>query len=219
MSYIRSPFLVIQDFISPKMCDSVLSQVEIKQPDVDKEDKPIKMERHQDELENILFSRFKEFIPSIEERYNAKYRATEKLVFQYYPENSSKPAEQPGCESSKFIRRKWVKTRDVDLTGILWLKDYNNNVPLDPRTETYGGKLEFPVYNFSLVPQRGTLVLFPAGPHFICAISPILVSPLYQVKFNVCISEKNGGMWFYQPARFLFDEKLGPLYSWFNDYI
>jgi len=219
MSYIRSPFLVIQDFISHKACESILGKIEVRQPDLDKDDRPIKMEHHNDELENGLFSRFKEFVPTIEERYGAKYRATEKLVFQYFPEDSSKPAENPGCESSKFLRRKWVKMKDIDLTGILWLKDYNNNVPLDPRTETYGGKLEFPVYNFSLVPQRGTLVLFPAGPHFIYAISPILVSPLYQVKFNVCVTEPNGGLWFYQPANFLYDERKGPLESWFNEYI
>jgi hypothetical protein len=141
------------------------------------------------------------------------------MVFQYYPENAKKPAETPGCENSEFSRRKWVKTRDVDLTGVLWLKDFNNNVPLDPRTEVYGGKLEFPVYNFSLVPQRGTLVLFPAGPHFISAISPILVSSLYQVKINMCLTAHDGGMWFYQPQQFPYDEGRGALMSWFEEYI
>lgn len=219
MSNIRSPFFVIQDFISPKKCDEILSKLEIRQPDIDKEGFPIKMERHDDELESVLFSRFKEFIPQIEERYDAKYKATEKLLFQYYPENSSKPAENPGCENSKYVRRKWVKVKNVDLTGILWLKDFNSKVPLDVRTEVYGGKLEFPLYNFSLVPQRGSLVLFPAGPHFISAISPVLVSQLYQVKFNVNLIEKDGSMWFYQPASFPFDESKGPLMSWFEEFI
>lgn len=219
MSYIRSPFFVIQDFISSKKCEEIVKEIEVKTPDLDKEDRPIKMERHNDLIEKLLFERFKEFIPEIEERYYAKYRATEKLVFQYFPEDSSKPAENPGCESSKYIRRKWVKVKDIDLTGILWLKDYNNQVPLDPRTEVYGGKLEFPVYNFSLVPQRGTLVLFPAGPHFISAISPVLVSQLYQVKFNVCVTEQDDNMWFYQPEKFGYDERKGPLESWFNEFI
>lgn len=219
MSDIKSPFFVIQDFISSKKCDEILSQIEVKQPDKDKEGFPLKMERHHDEIENVLFARLKEFIPSIEERYNAKYRGTEKLLFQYFPENSNVPAEKPGCENSKFVKRKWVKYKDVDLTGVLWLKDFNNNVPLDPRTEVYGGKLEFPVYNFSLVPQRGSLVIFPASPHFITAISPILVSSLYQIKFNICISETDGGLWFYQPANFPFDEGRGPLMSWFEEFI
>lgn len=219
MAASKSPFFVIQDFISSKKCDEIIKAVEIKQPDFDKEGTPIKMERHHSSIEDILFDRFKEFIPQIEKHYNAKYRATEKLVFQYYPENANKPAEQPGCENSKFGRRKWVKVKDVDLTGFLWLKDFNNNVPLDPRTEVYGGKLEFPVYNFSLVPQRGTLVLFPAGPHFISAISPVLVSQLYQIKFNVCLSAPDDSMWFYQPANFPFDEGRGPLNSWFEQYI
>jgi hypothetical protein len=90
--------------------------------------------------------------------------------------------------------------KDVDLVGFVWLKDYNENVPLDPRHEVFGGKLEFPAFNFSLVPQRGTLVMFPAGPHFITVISPILLSDLYQIKLTVCINQKNGGRWLYQPS-------------------
>ncbi len=219
MSLNKSPFFVLQDFISPKMCDDILSKIEIKQPDIDKEGNPIKMERHHDEIEDLLFSRFRENIKAFEEYYNINYVGTEKLLFQYYPENAKAPAEQPGCENSKFIRRKWVKVKNVDFTGILWLKDFNSQVPLDPRTEVYGGKLEFPIYNFSLVPQRGTLVLFPASPHFISAISPVLVSQLYQVKFNVCVSEKDGSMYFYQPAQFPFDEGKGALMSWFEEYI
>ena len=219
MATIKSPFFVIQDFISAKKCDEILSSIEVRQPDVDKEGYPIKMERHHSDLEDVLFERLKDHVPEIEQRYGAKYRATEKMVFQYYPENAKKPAETPGCENSEFSRRKWVKTRDVDLTGVLWLKDFNNNVPLDPRTEVYGGKLEFPVYNFSLVPQRGTLVLFPAGPHFISAISPILVSSLYQVKINMCLTSHDGGMWFYQPQQFPYDEGRGALMSWFEEYI
>jgi hypothetical protein len=66
----------------------------------------------------------------------------------------------------------------------------------------FGGKIEFPAYNFSLVPQRGTLVLFPAGPHFITVISPILLGDLYQIKLNVCINAQGGGRWFYQPQNF-----------------
>ena len=219
MSEINSPFLVIQDFISTKKCDEILNEILIKQPDVDKEGFPQKMERHHDEIETMLFSRFREFIPDLEKKFDAKYRGTEKLLFQYFPENANAPAENPGCGNSRFVKRKWVKYKDIDLVGVLWLKDYNNEVPLDARTEVYGGKLEFPVFNFSLVPQRGTLVLFPASPHFITAVSPILVSQLYQIKFNVCITDKNDGMWLYQPANYVFDERLGPLQSWFNEFI
>lgn len=195
----KSPFLIQQDFISPLACEKILEDIEITQPDVDQNDKPIKTERHFLQWEQEIIERFRELIPEIESRYNATYRGLEKPLFQYYPENAGIAAESPGCENSEYVRKKWVKVKDVDLVGYVWLKDFNSDVPLDPRFEVMGGKLEFPAYNFSLVPQRGTLVIMPAGPHFITAISPILLGSLYQIKLNISIKTKEGGMWFYQP--------------------
>lgn len=179
-----------------------MSDIEVKQPDVDAEGDPVKSERHNLAWEQDIIERFHEVIPEIETRYDCTYSGLQKPLFQFYPENAKVPAEQPGCENSKYVRKRWVKYKDVDLVGFIWLKDFNNNVPLDPRHEVFGGKLEFPAYNFSLVPQRGSLVLFPAGPHFITVISPVLLGSLYQVKLNVSIKPKDGGMWLYQPANF-----------------
>ena len=188
----RSPFIVVQDFLSPQLCEKIVEDINVKAPDTDKAGNPKKLERHALKWEQDIAERFRDVVPEIEERYDSTYRGLEQPLFQYYPEYAKAPAEQPGCENSKYVRKKWVMYKDVDLVGFVWLKDYNENVPLDPRHEVFGGKLEFPVYNFSLVPQRGTLVLFPAGPHFITVISPILLSDLYQIKLNVCINEKNG---------------------------
>jgi hypothetical protein len=133
-------------------------------------------------------------------------------VFQQYFEDPKNPCEIHGCESAKYMRKKWVKTKDVDLVGYLWLKDYGGGVPLDPRFEVYGGKLEFPAYNFSIVPQRGTLVLFPAGPHFITAVSPVLVGSLEQIKITVKLKNPNGEMFIYQPSNF-----PGTYQEWFSE--
>lgn len=171
-------------------------------PNMDADGNPMKIERTNLEWEQDIVERFQEVKEEIETRYDATYRGLEAPLFQLYPENAKFPAEQPGCENARYLRKRWVKVKDVDLVGFVWLKDFNSNVPLDPRTEVYGGKLEFPAYNFSLVPQRGTLVMFPAGPHFITVISPILYGSLPQIKLTVSIKEKNGGMWFYQPGQF-----------------
>jgi hypothetical protein len=196
----NSPFIIVQDFLSPQTCEQIINDNRVEAPDTDLDGNPKKLERHNLFWDQDLAERFRPLIPDIEERYDCAYRGLEKPLFQYYPENAKVPAEQPGCENSKYIRKKWVMHKDVDLVGFVWLKDYQQNVPLDPRYEVFGGKLEFPAYNFSLMPQRGTLVLFPAGPHFITVISPILLGELYQVKLNVCLTNKAGGRWFYQPA-------------------
>ena len=209
----KSPFIVVQEFLSPLTCEKIVNDIQIHSPDTDANGDTKKLERLCLEWELPIVERFREIIPDIESRYNCEYRGLEKPLFQFYPENAKVPAEGPGCENSKYIRKKWVMHKDVDLVGFIWLKDYNERVPLDIRHEVYGGKLEFPAYNFSLMPQRGTLILFPAGPHFISVISPMLLGDLYQIKLPISIKNKDGSRWFYQPT-----EYPGTWQEWLAEY-
>lgn len=200
----RSPFYIVPEFLSPKQCEEFISTFEVKSPNLNLDGKPTKLERiiPPEKGQAIILQKLREHIPLIEERYYANYRLTEQFKILHYPENDKEAAELPGCESSQYVKRRWIKTKDVDLTGILWLKDYRDEIPLDPRMEVYGGKTEFPAYNFSLVPQRGTLVLFPATPHFITCVSPVLVSDLYQIKVNIALSGENDSTYIYEPTKF-----------------
>jgi len=209
----NSPFLVIQDFLSPLTCEKIIEDVKVESPNLNVAGEPVKLEKHSIKWQQHIAEKFSSLIPTIEEKYDCEYRGLNQPVFQHYPENAKSPAENPGCENSKYIRKKWVMYKDVDLVGFIWLKDYNGSVPLDNSYEVMGGKLEFPAYNFSLVPQRGTLVLFPAGPHFITVISPILVGDLYQVKLNACISTREKNKWFYNPHNF-----PGTWQDWFSEF-
>jgi hypothetical protein len=198
----KSPFLIVHDFLSPMMCEKIINSAQVITPDTDGNGDPVKSERHISAFDTEIAERFRCLIPDIEQRYDCSYKALEKPTLQYFPENPKSPAQGPGCENAKFLRRQWVVHKDVDLVGFVWLKDFNDQVPLDVRHEVYGAKMEFPAFNFSLVPQRGTLVLFPAGPHFITVISHVFLGDMYQLKLNACISEKNNAKWFYQPQNF-----------------
>jgi len=217
---VKSPFFVVQDFLSGKMCEELISQYEVRAPNLDQDGRPTKLEKQltPDKGQAIILEKLRPLIPLIEERYNAEYRGTEPITISHFPENEKLVAQAPGCESAQFVRRKWVKTKDIDLTATVWLKDYQDQVPLDPRFEVYGGKLEFPAYDLSLVPQRGTLVIWPAGPHFITAISPVLVSDSYQLKINIALSAKDGGIWLYDPRQFPCG-KEGFIHSWFKEFL
>ena len=218
---INSPFHIIENFISPSACEKLIEEYALSTPSLDENDKPLKYEKILQDtsiLQTINSGLFQQQA-EIETRYNAKINGIQSMRFMQYFENPEKPCEIHGCENSKYLRKKWVKVKDNDLVGFLWLKDYNNNVPLDPRYEVYGGKLEFPAYDFSLVPQRGTLILFPGGPHFITAISPILIGSLYQVKINICLSPDDGSaMWMYNPKRYPVG-KSGFIDSWFKEHV
>ena len=197
MSDVKSPFMVFQDLISPLVCEQIVNRIHVNEPVIDQNGYPEKMERFHAECEDLIFTKFKPHIPAVEQHFNMKYRGTESLLFQYFPV-SADMAEKHGCANSHFLRKRWVKVKDRDITGILWLKDYNDKTPIDLRTDVYGGKLEFPQYGFSLQPQRGTLVLYPAYPNFITAISQVLVGELYCVRFNISAD----GVWLYQPENF-----------------
>lgn len=213
-SEINSPFLIVEHFISPGACEKLVHDLGISVPSLNAKGDPIKSERILNSAEHVQM--FKSLVQSevdrIESKYDGKVVGMEPPMFQQYFEDAKNPAESHGCENAKYLRKKWVKVKDVDLVGYVWLKDFNGGIPLDPRFEVYGGKLEFPAYDFSLMPQRGTLVLYPAGPHFITAVSPILVGSLEQVKVTVKLKARDGAVFIYQPSNF-----PGTFQEWFSE--
>lgn len=210
----RSPFFVIEDAVSPAKCEMIISQLGLSVPSLGEDGRPLKHERlvKDAELVSYIQDAIQDNIGLMEDRYDAAIKNFETPLFRQYFENPGVPAEGHNCDNSKFIKKKWMKTKDTDLVGYLWLKDYNSGVPLDPRYETYGGKLEFPAYDFSLVPQRGTMVFFPGGPHFITAISPVLVGSLEIIKVSLKLHLEDNSPWLYQPAAY-----PGTYQEWFLD--
>lgn len=209
----HSPFHVVEEFISPATCEKIIKEFSITTPSLDEDGHPLKNERIivEHELVHVLQDSVFEHGAEIQSRYKGLIKTIDSPRFQQYFEDPKRPCELHGCENAKFIRKKWLKTKDVDLVAYVWLKDYGSGIPLDPRFEVYGGKLEFPAYNFSLLPQRGTAVFFPAGPHFITAISPVLVGSLEQIKFSLKMEKGDGDVWLYQPSNF-----PGTYQDWFN---
>jgi hypothetical protein len=206
---IKSPFLVYQGFLSPSEADEIARKARV-EPDVDTEGKPLSMQKHDTTLEIPLFEKFSTLIPELEAHYKGfKYKGTEHLIFQQFPV-SSEMAEKPHCENAVYKRKKWIRVRDRDLTGVLWLKDYRESPPFDINTQVLGGKLEFPVYNFGFQPQKGTLVIYPANERFVCHTTNILVGELQCVRFHVC----GEGLWIYQPADY-----PGDFRTWFAEVV
>lgn len=209
----HSPFHVVENFISPANCERLIAEYGISVPSINEAGQPIKNERllKDQNVLSMIQGAILEQGQAIQDRYNGTIKGMETPHFQQYFENPKAPCEKHGCDNSIYSRKKWVKCKDVDLVGYVWLKDYGSGVPLDPRIEVYGGKLEFPSYNFSLVPQRGTMVMFPGGPHFITAVSPVLVGSLEMVKFSIKLTMDDNGIWLYQPDNF-----PGTYQEWFE---
>jgi len=178
----KSPFLVIEEFISPLRCEDVVDECEFFVPDVDIHGAPVPSHRTCEVAQTILYHRLMATIPTIEQYFGVVYRGLEAMDFEWFPTGST---GKPRCENGSFVNGKWRKVNTRDLTGVLFLSDYQSTIPFEDEFEVYGGKLEFPQHQFSFNPQRGTLVLFPSHPHFINAVPRIFVGEAFQVRIQM----------------------------------
>jgi hypothetical protein len=205
----KSPFLVFQHVVDADLCYKIAADLRV-QPSVDEDGVAQPVARQHKEHETTLFNVIKQYIPQIEKHFGIKYRGTERLVFQQFPVTNGQMAEQPHCENAVYKRKKWIRVNDRDLTGVIWLKDFNDAPPFDLKKHVYGGKLEFPVYNFGFQPQVGTMVVYPACERFISLTTSIQVGELQLVRFHICAD----GLWLYDPKNF-----PGDMRTWFNDVV
>lgn len=210
MTIQKSPFLVFQHLLDSDLCDQIAQAVHVEP--LKNDDQTLQAtERYHIDSETKVFEKFQPLIPMLEEYFQGfKYRGTEHLVFQQFPVSNGNAAEEPHCENAVFKRKRWIKVKDRDLTGILWLKDYHEAPPFDIKTQVLGGKLEFPVYNFGFQAQKGTLVVYPASERFISLTSAILVGELQCVRFHICAE----GIWLYNP-----EDYPGDMRTWFSDIV
>jgi hypothetical protein len=201
----RSPFYIVEEFVSPLLCEQIIDMVNYTIPDKDKEGHYIKTIKTCDAAEEILYDRLRLALPELMAYYRQIYKGTERMHFEWLPEGST---GEFTCENSQFLRGKWLRTKPRDFTGILFLSDFQENVPFEKEYEVYGGKLEFTQHSFGFNPVRGTLVVFPSDPHFINITAPILAGDLYQVRMQLATNQP----YLYNPRDF-----PGNYTTWFKN--
>ena len=107
----KSPFYVIEDFISPLNCEILVDNCNFFVPDKDKDGYNVKTSRTNEESEAIVYERLRnQIIPIIQEYYDCKYKGTESIVFEWYPTGSS---SAPVSGNSTNIKGKWVRNNTI----------------------------------------------------------------------------------------------------------
>lgn len=208
MNSVKSPFLVIQRFISPLTCERIVQSIPRVQEPVITTDEHTKRRVVFNELGmQYLNLPILEVIPQIESYYNVRYKNLEDTFIEWYKPGT---VDKLKCDNSSFISRKWARDRERDFSGVIFLNDYNDQVPFDNAYEVYGGKLEFPQYGFGFQPQRGTLVVYPSGPHFINFNTEIKFGDLFQARFYV----QTQNVYLHSPADY-----QGDFTEWFKGVI
>ena len=200
----KSPFFVIDEFLSPHHCDVIVDYMDFNVPDADKDGFEIKTTKSSERAEAMIYERLLLLLPEVMQYYNIIYKGTESMEFEWFPQGCKGDFL---CGNSKFLRGKWLRTLSRDVTGVVFLSDFQDKIPFERDYDVYGGKLEFPQHNFGFNPQRGTLVLFPADPHFINITTPIFAGDLFQVRFHLAADRP----YLYNPKGF-----PGNYQTWFS---
>lgn len=200
----KSPFYVIQEFISPMMCEDLLDLCDFNVPDVDKDGRPVQTTRKHERAEGMVYERVLLALPELQAYYQFLYKGMERVAFEWFPEGS---IGEHHSENSQLLRKKWLRTKQRDFTGVLFLSDYEDKTPFDGEFEVLGGKLEFPQHHFSFQPKRGTLVIFPSDPHFINVTSEVFAGDLFQARIQIAANMP----YIYDPAQF-----PGNFTTWFK---
>lgn len=115
-----------------------------------------------------------------------------------------------GCDAFTYINQKWLKTKDRDLSYVLFLSEYQSSPNFDLDYEIYGGKVEFPQHNFGFNHQRGTLIVYPSTPHFIHHMNKITIGKAHIMRWYAKSSEPYS----YDHSKF-----PGDYTTWFKDFV
>ena len=185
---IKSPFLVLKNFISPMECERLVDSIDTSFPNVNNDDVPIKTILRLPVYQNRLWARIEDFFEIIENHYGVEVDAVTPIDVEWYPENCVE--EAPRCENSLSHGNKWKLCNDNDFTIIVFLKDYNNTRYFDNEFECYGGKLEITNHNFSFNPTRGTAVIFPSNQYFINRTASPKVGDAIQLRTHIVCTKR-----------------------------
>lgn len=204
---VKSPFLVIDGFLSDLRVDNLLN-------DLDADSYEDGMDRHGNPTilrvpinENIVQSlgkRVMELYPTLEKYYDVKIKGIRPFDLTIVPE---KVKEAPSVAGYQFAK-KWIKVSKGDLIASLVLVDTVTGEGFDPTRECLGGEFEFTSFNLTMSNTRGTLIVHPNTPHFMRATSQVRLGRMYRIDMVIVCEED----FVYQPEKF-----KGHYLDWFNN--
>lgn len=189
----RSPFLVIEELVSPLQCEDMIQRLNHTIPNTDQKGDPTLTLKGNRLSEIRIMPRFKQVLPDIEKYYGFETRTMTPFNFEWYPTGYSGAAAKSEAYQMLGKRGKqatWNKVKDYDFTVIVFLNDYNEGTDFDADFEVRGGKLEFPTHDFGFTPVRGTTVIFPTRPQFVHAVSPVEAGDLNLIRFHIIAKEE-----------------------------
>ena len=179
----KSPFFVVEEFISPLQCEDIVDRLGNYFPQVDANNKVQCTQSVNQLTEMRVMPSLHGLMPTLEKHFDFKYRGTTQFKFNWYPVGYSDQTIL--CDNSVKTQSGWKRIYTYDFSGLIFLNDYRSEAPFDEYYEVMGGKHEYVTHGFGFNPKRGTLIVHPSAPNFTYAITPIEVGNLTVIRFNI----------------------------------
>lgn len=198
-NYVKSPFFIDEEFLSPLLCEQIVDNLstEFNTPDYDENNIPSLVKCTNEPSQNIIINKFEnDILSKLEHHFNVSIDKVTQPNFLWYPERYTN--KQVFCDNSNYISNKWHKTKKRDLSITIFLSTFCKDPSIDCDYEVYGGKIDYPQYNFGFEAQRGSLIIHPSDPHFLYSINDIIVGDLLVCKFYLTTKD----VYVYNPQHF-----------------
>lgn len=203
---IKSPFLIIKNFLSPLDCENIVRVYDSHFPDVDNKDRDIKTLLTNPLYQQRVWDKLSDYFDYIEKYHSVEIDSISHMDVEWYPEKGVQ--EELRCENSHYFAKKWSVINEYDFTVIVFLKDHNDKANFDPDFECYGGKLEFANHRFGVNPERGTAIIFPSNQYFLNRTESPKFGELFQLRMHLICTKR----FKYSP-----DNYKGNYTLWFKD--
>lgn len=182
----KSPFLIVPNAISPLACEEIVDSVDFAALDVDRNDKPIETTKLSEFASEFVHNEIHKIQDVIRAKYGSKISFVDQTRVIW---SNSDVVPRVQSDNSVKIKDKWLRVRNRDLTAVVFLCDFNDKPPFDSDFEVYGGKLEFPAFNFGFNSIRGTMVIMPSDPPFNHVYSPVYEGHLFISKTFITLEQ------------------------------
>ena len=183
----KSPFILIEDFISYEQCEDIVLNLKHTIPNRDAKNHPIKTIKTNQLAEIRVMAAVDALLDKAEEHYRFKTLNVSPFNFEWMAEGFQ--GENPKPDNGMFFNGKWVKSKDIDFTILIFLSTSKNTSITDTLMESFGGKLEFFNHNLTITPKAGTMIMFPSNEHFLNAFTEVSLGNLNVIRCHITAKE------------------------------
>ena len=201
----KSPFILIEEFIDPLECEDIILSLKHNIPNRDIKNIPIKTIKTNALAEIRLMPKIDDLLDQAEPYYGFETMNISPFSFEWMAENFE--GDYPQADNAMYFNNKWIKSKDIDFTIIIFLTDSKTSSISDTLTECFGGKMEFFNHNLTITPKAGTMVMFPSNDHFLNNFTEVSLGNLNVIRIHVTAKVP----FKYDPANFPGDYR-----TWFN---